>query len=316
MQDIRQPVERQAAPEERLAWQGILLKVPPGWEPSVLDPEYLRLESEGRQVLDLRWSRIKGGFDPQKYLVKLKSSLKSQAEMEPGLGPWRERGEGSLKRLAQNDLLLAGFRWREKRGPGQGPGAVVYNPATQRAVLFFFSLAAEGEAGQGWPGVLASLVDQAGEDWQDWAVFDLSMKVPGGYGLKRHSFRPGHFQFLFESGSDWLILERLGPADVLLAGGDIADWAQGFYKNDKTGLRLGSGLHTFQVEDRQVYEWQSGPQNPRSGLAAYLKLNRPASLSRIWQPVGSNLLLVARLGGKSGIDRRMFDTVCEHYALV
>jgi hypothetical protein len=168
-----------------------------------------------------------------------------------------------------------------------------------------------------WPKVLASAKDLSGHDWQRWAVFDLDLKVPSRFGLKRHTFRPGHFQFLFEAGSDWLVMERLGPADVLLAGGDIVQWAEHFYEKEKTKLRGGPGLHTFEFEGVNAYEWDaqgSGPLNALMGRISPARANY--SLTRIWQPAGVNKILVVRRGGRGPLDRQEFHQICEWYGVV
>jgi hypothetical protein len=300
-----------------LAWQGVKLRIPVNWEPSVLDPLYLRLECDHSQILDVKWNRIKGPFEPRRYLQRMIRSLKSQAALKPDFGDWEKTGGPALAKLKKRGLKCAAFCWQEKKGPAKGPGAVAFNPKSRRAMVLFFSPGNTGRDDSSWAGVLASLKDQSGEDHQDWAVFDLNFRLPAAYKLKQHNFRPGHFQLSFEAGSAWLVIERLGPADVLLNGGDITQWAEDFYKNRQTGLRGRVRLHTFEFKDTQAFEWETVPKGLLGGaLPRLLAARAKSSLVRIWRPKGSNKLLVVRQGVRGGLDRAAYQEICEQYGVV
>ncbi len=274
----------------------------------------MRLENRQRVLLDLRWARIKGGFDPPRYLQRLKRKLKAQAELEPGLGPWNQAGKAALKKLNNKGLSAAGFCWQDKNNPAQGPGAVVFSHQSQRAALFFFHAPKGDNQSADWSDVLASYHDQSGLDWQDWAVFDFKAKLPGAFGLKRHSLRPGHYQLLFERSRAWLVLETLGPASVILQDADIASWARSFYRGGKDKPRLNFDPREFKFRGGPACEWDQktwGLFGP--GLPDWLPARIGQRLTRIWWPQNGHKLLVVRAGGAAPLDLEQFETVCEQY---
>ena len=303
-----------AARTDTLAWCGLSIIKPSGWEPAVLERAFLRMECRHAAIMDLRWAVIKGAFDPPGYLNRLRRKIKAQAELEPDLGPWAQAGAPALKTLTKRGMACAGFRWQDKKNPAGGPGAVIFSQHSKRAALFFFHGAAPDDSCAQWPGVLASYFDQAGLDWQQWSVFDLRAQVPGAYVLKRHSFRPGHYQLLFEKGKRWLVLEALGPASVILEGTELAKWARGFYRGGKDKPRLKGTPRQFEFQDGPACEWRHETWGLLgAGLPDWLPARKGCRLARIWWPHEGYKLLVVRAGGPSPLDLDLFENVCKNY---
>jgi hypothetical protein len=194
---------------QRLAWNGLALSVPRDWELTALGMRHLVLADGAGVIMECKWNRVTGRFDLDRHLRKLAKTLGALDPMEPPPA-WRP---------ALGSFTARVFRLAD------GCGALLFCPQCRTASLVRFAGAAASET-ETPARVLASLACHFADGCVPWQVFGFAAHTPAAYALTRHRLTPGRYELVLDAGSSRLTLASLGPADVLLAGNDLAAWSR------------------------------------------------------------------------------------------
>lgn len=305
----------ETGPFKPLAWNGVSVRVPTGWDPAELQAYALRASGAEGPALELKWRRVTGRFDPGRHLAKLGRELgKSGAvDTEPQALPrgWAEAG----RTLAQRGLDAQPYAWHDGEG-SRGAGAVLHNPDSGVAALaqFVFRDPADPAEADTALAVLETYQDHGAQPLTPWAAFGIRAQVPASLELRGFSFTPGHFRLSFAGGKGpqaaELVLDRLGPADALLGSRTLAQYADAFYG------ALGARPGLFD-EDPASPDLTTAALDAPAPLLARL-LARPtltALRGRMWRAGIGAMLLGSFMRARSPRALEPFDTLCEAYAL-
>jgi hypothetical protein len=286
-----------------LAWNGITLRVPCGWDPARVGARHLLLESPGGPAMEIKWGPVRGRFSHRVHLKRIGRQLpggKAGAACEwPLPDDWKPA-------LARFDSL--GFRWR---GAGIcAEGAILHCPACRTATLVQFfqppGAGAAPAAAAPAAGILASLRDHRQDDRVDFAVFDLRLQVPGRYALRGQRFDAGRFRLDFADARNRLSYFRWAPAQALLGGGTLEEFArrQGFAELE---------FSPFAEAGRAGIEGREpGAGGVSARLMAFLG-TRPACRARLWPAENRNRILGVRVTGRREIPLALLEELCAGY---
>ena len=216
----------------RVAWAGIGLNVPRGWQPGAIERDGLRLEDRlGRPTFEFKRTPVRGAFSLEKHFARVARSFREGEVRREVPDAWAE----ALARVGGQGLP---FAWSAKNGGG-GLGAVLHFPDSGAAGLVQAVLRGEASARSGGGGrrggpegsdasgdgaasvdaagpdrdfrlgddlcaagaalVLSGLRDHGADGRWPVALFDVRTEVPGSLELAAFHFRPGHFQLVFRA---------------------------------------------------------------------------------------------------------------------
>lgn len=202
-----------------LAWDGLNLRAPADLEPVRLGRGYMLLENESGPRLELRWQPVGKRFSLDRALnrarlarddgpapvVRQALSLLSDPGRAVACSPARDSGRHSLLMLlpAGRLAVVAGF-FPDPRGAGE------QNPDHPSA------------SAQTLARAVASLDDSRPEAV---SLYDIALRAPEAMALTEFSFELGRFRLLYQGKATTLEFARFAPAEVILAGKRLADWA-------------------------------------------------------------------------------------------
>lgn len=269
------------------------MQVPQDWDPLALGLAELRLGPPGESVVSVKWTPIRGGFSTKKHFKKVASAFAGNGEAVQE--DWTPRVTG-----AEREVLP--YVWRT--AGEKGVGAVVHDPVAGVGALFQ-ARTDDRAAAASW---LGSLVLPRPGFAREFALFDIRAVIPGGYVLESFFFKPGHFGLTFGQGRGQLVLERLGPADVLLQFSTLALLAGARWPE----LTLSVEPAPCVLPTGQGLEWSAVP-GFWGRLAAALLRKRPHSRLRVWREDETNRIMVAAERGSHPLDAVRFDRVCRDY---
>lgn len=299
-----------------IAWNGIGLAVPPGWEPSAIERDGLTLAAGDRPVCELKWSVVRGAFSFDKHIRKLTRASREAAVRGVDDAETPPAWAGAVARLEKSGLRVRSFQWRS--GGSRALGAALHHPATGLACLVQFfvrSVADEDEAAS----VLATLRDHTGGKTRPWTLFGLKARVPADFLLDTFSFKPGHYRVAWwrpasgkaggrvppgKGPGTRLGFERFAPASVLLKTAPLEKWVR-------------TGLTDPPPESLAV---RAGPDSAAwSGTAKSSRLRRLLrreifASGRAWG--AGNAILAVTAGGTVPLPESVFNDICGSFALV
>ncbi len=216
-----------------LAWNGVRLQVPRGWDPVRLGKTYLYLEDDAGPVMELKWRRLQGRFSPDAALKKIAGKsdiLIANEEKNTVPASWRNSLSGTDWRA---------FSWKGEGVSGQGVVRLCRDCNTA-AVIQFFHLGRErmDVDRDVQTAVLASFRDHGKRASRRFEIYDVKAVVPNAYNLKTFSFLPGRFELEFERRRERLALARFAPADILLRGMGLEGWTRAAFALERSGDRV------------------------------------------------------------------------------
>ncbi len=294
-----------------LAWNGARILAPRDWEPHRLERCYLRA-SDGRGLaLECKWQEGRS-VTAKTALKRLGQALKG-ATLRTAEGELPPELRKACRRLEERAFSAHPFAWElpEQRGWG----AWLQCGVCGRGTLLQCVDASRGpEALPLAAHLLESFTDHAPDLGREFALFGIRTVIPAGFTLAGFSFTPGSYRLAFRgsgrggrpSGAT-LVLERLGPATVLLQGRAFHAWAA-----ERFAQAGGKGTP-------EPGTWQGGPallwQPPPTGggLLGFLRARRLHSRVRAWLPEGHNAVLCAALTDKGAHGAQRFEEVCRDY---
>lgn len=304
-----------------LHWNGVEVSVPADWEPVRLGRSALRVagpDPDRGAILDCTWQRgrIRRAVSADTAAKRLKRALK---ELSPrfGLEHLPEHLAEACAVLEDSGLDVRPFAWGEPRRDG-GVGAALYCSQCMTSVLL--RLMRPTALGREAGAVLASFREHAEDGRTGFRLFGIRARIPGVFELRRFAFQSGHYRLEFFGNKPAkglsLVLERLGPASVLLRGGAFNDWARQRFTEvvseelSEEGVWQGGPSLEWGRSPQRSWLWRAVPWSRRA--------DRPGRV-RVWLPEGANTVLCVAMGGARAADEhavRMFEEVCEEYAPV
>lgn len=286
---------------KKIAWSGICFEVPETWEIGRTGKKYLLFVRDGRTVMELKWNRIKGRFNPRKPMRRLGAGFSKRGGRKlvaHSLPPaW-------LKALDAFEVF--GFKWAD--GAMQGRGAILYCRACRTATLLQFITPTGKPMPAAAPDILKTFSDHSNDGLCRWALYGVYALLPAAFVLEKYRFEAGFFELRFKSGRMQLGLYRWGPAAILLKTRTLHQFAK-FYM----GLKPESGIR-IEKQTETCLEW-SGRTRPQNGLVRLACLIRkpPAKRARIWHVRETNKILGVVLEDRKAVYREQLVDVCDAY---
>lgn len=291
-----------------VAWNGVSLRVPPQWEVSSLATSYIQLDDEVGPALELKWQQIKGHFSFTTHLKK----LTRLSTTTPGVD-FQEIPLPQEWQQALGDFEVKPFVW--KSAEVSGKGAILYCPECQKAILLQFFQRQNGDDYSVPLEILNSFRDHGESGMVPWALFGLRVLIPQRFVLVRYRFHPGHYQLEFQHQKEHLHLDRWGPADLLLQGGDLLAWFK-----EKCGE-----LNWCEAANMTAYNYDGNPALQGRSHGSVVAANRlwtrmtrklPHIWVRIWHLVSQNQILGVSSRGLNPLNEQMLEEVCSTYEMV
>lgn len=291
-----------------VAWNGLSLRVPSQWEVSSLAKSYLQLDDEMGPVLELKWQQIKGLFSFKTHLKKLSRLSTSTPGVDFQEIPLPQEWQQALR-----NFEVKSFVWNSAEVSGKG--AILYCPECQKAILLQFYQRQSGDDSRAPLEVLHSFQDHSEDGMVHWALFGLRVFIPQRFVLLHHRFHPGHYQLEFQDQKEYLYLNRWGPADLLLKGGDLLTWF-----NEKCGELnwcQTAKMREYDDDGKPTLQGQSqGSVVFASRLWARVTRKLPHMWVRIWHLASRNQILGVAARGLKPLNEQMLEEICSHYEMV
>lgn len=297
-----------------LAWNSIRFSFPDLWEVTGIRDRYVLLEDSNGPAVDLRWEKTPDRASAQNRLVRLqKKSRRTGLTItgpDPLPAPWRS----PRKWHPDKHVDAIPFLWSARDGGGQRIGCLLCFPASAVTVAVRFHRdpvpAGLAEAAR----LTSSLSPAPLSGPVPWQIYDVAFAVPASFALSTFSLQPGHYRFIFHDGAAQLILDRIGPASVLLQHSSLRKWVtrfHGLHRAASHDIRQPSG-------EARILEWaakRKGDPVPPRGVARFLRPIRFCR-GRVWLPANGNMLLSVTLSEKNPPPDTLFSEVCSSYVLV
>jgi len=286
-----------------IAWNGIRFTAPEDWTPAELGFRYILLEQAAAPVLEIKWGPIKGNFSHTRHLRQL--STRHEKSMEKTLRDWSLPADWQQ---ALKPFQTGGFQWQSPRY--SGIGATLYCPSCRTATLiqFYRSNPAFNDAVAS--ALIASFQDHSRDEQTRWSVFDIHADVPSYLKLWRHRFTAGYFELKFTSKAHTVILNRWGPASILLAGKDLAGFAGSV-------ASFPSSPPSVMDENLETVQWSF----PRAAGRWAQALNRIKIIPfpqqfRMWHLKEKNRILAVRVEGRRPLPPPVFNMIWKGFGCV
>ena len=297
-----------------LAWNGIHLDHPCTWELTRLEKNYLMLEDAGGPVLDLKWEPARGNRPLASSLKQMvRRSRRTPLTILPAdrLSPgWQT----CLDTPPHTDAQILPFAWSSSRTASPQPGCLIMqdNPDIQ-AMLRFHHPETESRTRTQAGSLIRSLITPPAPGL--WQFYDIRFILPEASGLDYFSLHPGHYRLVFSSKKTRMVLDRLGPADVILDHKNLTEWISRFHH--LTSTRCLQILTTREKAPNEV-TWQCVKQGFLHRRAEKFSFftGRRRCLGRAWIPPFSNKILSLEICGKERPSAEYLTTFCREYGIV
>lgn len=292
-----------------LAWNGIRLLAPRQWEFTRLDRYYARAAGDDEAMaFECKWQQGKG-IGTKKALVRLSRAFKGR-DLTMGDKALPHAVRRAFQELAARGFGVHPFSWRSE-------GALVAGALLECGVCGRSSLVqcvSVDTNPQLAAGLIASFRDHLDDGGAQFALFGIQANIPSGFTLGRFSFKPGQYRLEFTGDKTrkraGLVLERVGPADVLYGGKGFTRWAAERFAQAGADRAPREGT------------WRNGPslewKPEKTGAwdhVAHLLSRRRVAQVRVWQPGVANMVLCVALSGGGEEAGVLFEEVCAGYVL-
>jgi hypothetical protein len=287
-----------------IAWNGVRFVAPADWSPAEMGPRYLMLEQASAPILEIKWGKIKGSFSHARHVQQL--STRHKKNMGKTIRNWTLPADWQQ---ALGSFQAGGFQWQGSQFSGMG--ATLYCPICQTATLIQFYRSHPAIDEPVASALLASFQDHCRDDQTLWSVFDIHADVPSFLKLWRHRFTAGYFELKFTSKTHTVVLNRWGPASILLAGKDLVRFAMSV-----ASLPASTPPPVFD-EDLQAVQWsfpRAAGRWPR--LLNRIKITPFPQQLRMWHLEEKNRILAVRVEGRRPLPSPVFSMICKGFGCV
>ncbi len=289
----------------------------------MLQPDFLLLAGPDGPALELKTFPAGKKFSLDKSLRRAGKHFRILESPAPD--PWPVHWQNALASLKERGLSARLFTWTDpvsgSQKPG-GPGAMVHCRQCSRAILLRFTPQNHQENDAQCAAALAGLTDHDPQNPDRPArisVFDIESRPLPGLNLAKGLFNPGAFHIELRDKTTRMILDRLGPADVLLRDAGLQEFA----RRVLPAKRLDSPFVPEDITSSagEALEWDcSLARSPLQKLAARtpgtaLRKERWLRL-RIWTLPAANRILALQIRSGQRLDHDLFTQLCRDYVII
>jgi hypothetical protein len=212
-------VKHGLAPEQIVGWQGVSLRVPPDWSVTGFQGDakegYLRIDSPGTLVAEVRWAQAKKAVNVRKRLDDYLNLVERQAKKRkvPFTGRIKpsEDWQGALEFNYRADRKVRGF--------------IRQCPHCRRVVIAQVSGDKDDAVVNVATQLLDTLQDHSEDGWWTWALLGLVVRLPDRFALVKSQVMSGYLMLQFRNRYTEVSVERWGLADVTLKRWTLEEWA-------------------------------------------------------------------------------------------
>lgn len=285
-----------------VAWDGVSFSVPEDWDPARVGRRHLMLESAPGPVMEIKWAAVAGRFSEDRHFRKLARRVGRSG------GAFRKTTLPAAWRPCVENFESTGFQW--DAGAERAAGVLLYCPGCRTASLIqFLERPGADIVTSAAARVLASFRDHRSDGRTAWALYDVAADLPDRFVLDRCRFEAGRFTLEFKGPGCRLELFRWAPAEVLLEGRDLSDFARTVAGGNGPAFR-DLTLHGQPAVDGG----DAKPTGAGERLLARLGLARFRRL-RVWHVAGCNRILGVRLEGRRPIEDSDIQAVSDAYGM-
>jgi hypothetical protein len=212
-------VKHGLAPGQIVGWQGVSLQVPPDWSVTGFQGDakegYLRVDSPGSLIAEVRWAQAKKKVDVRKRLDNYLNLVERQAKKRkvPFTGRIRssEQWPGALEFHYRADRKVRGF--------------IRQCPHCHRVVIAQVSGDRDDAVVNVANQLLSTLQDHSEDGWWTWALLGLVVRLPERFWLVKSQVMSGYLMLQFRHRYTEVVVERWGLADVTLKKWTLEEWS-------------------------------------------------------------------------------------------
>jgi hypothetical protein len=199
-----------------VGWQGIVLEVPADWSLAAVSGDeksgYFRVDSTGSLTVEAKWFKVGKDADLHGKLGAYLEDLRRKA---------RKRKTAFEHKIKPKDEGTITFSWRSDR---KAQGRLWRCDECGRVIIAQVSGSLSDDVSNVASYILPSVQDHSDEGWRTWALYDLVADVPPGYVLDKRQLMAGYIQLVFRKGTNRLLIERWGLANVALKKTSLSEW--------------------------------------------------------------------------------------------
>ena len=174
-----------------------------------------------------------------------------------------------------------------------GSGVVLFCPRCRNATLIQFYHRGVDIPTRISRRILASFKDHRQDGQVVWSVFDFHAVTPDTFRLIKYRFEPGKFELSLVFSGQNIILYRWGPAEILLSGRNLKEFATAMVRLPEETAPAGA------MEDSDMLEWKTAPLHTGwSRLWRRFRGKAEFQWFRIWHERGKNRILGVKFEGK------------------
>ena len=253
-----------------VGWQGVVAQVPADWSLSAVNGSensgYFRADNAAGLMLEVKWQKVGKQVDLHKKLDEYLNDLRRRA---------RKRRADFEHKIKSKDAGMLTFTWRSDR---KAQGRLWHCAESNRVVIAQLSGGPSDDVSGLASVVLPTIEDHTEDGWRTWAMYDLIAEAPPGYSMEKHQLMAGYIQLAFRKGSNRLIIERWGLANVVLKNQALREWF-----NQRAGHDMGQYRSSIEEVDfdgergLQVSGRRSGIQPMLKSASELLTLRKPAA---------------------------------------
>jgi len=279
---------------QKLAWDGISMRLPGNWQPAVIQKSYLLFEQEGEAVFAVKWQRRHGSFSPDRILKNLQDSFPQPAAMIQ----WQPE-----KELAEivRQYSITGFQYQDK--DKSFLGLLLFCPHCRR-VTIFQHYTRDLKCRRLLCHILQTFSDHTPGEEQDWSIFDIRAQLPAKAELKTYEFLAGKYTISFSLGDANIELYRFKPAAAILKNKSLLEFGSHLAGKaacvDFTPVKEAHWEYTATGLDRLPVMLGRQP----SWIWLYLKVSNE-----------KNAILAVRGSGRRSMDRKRMQYIADNFTL-
>ncbi len=211
-----------------LAFNGLQLPLPEGWDIISMDKRYLCIGPDMHPALELRWEPITGSFSMKKHMKRVRQSYGHGGKVSFYTPPTNKDG---------SNATIVFFQWEKEKARGEG--GILFDSESNSALVF------QCNAPFGMDNTLAKeifdVLHLQHTAKRRWRIYDIQAELPDWLKLDSYKFAPGLFKLNFSGPSRLKIhLFRMGPASIILEKVSLADWASPYFSklHPQHGIQL------------------------------------------------------------------------------
>jgi hypothetical protein len=209
-----------------LGWQGITIPLPDDWNLGAFsgdwDAGYVRAEGPNEAALELKWKHDRSSPSLKTLLKSYLKQLHKAAGRKGGEVPFKEKPK-ALPSVPQGSGVSQTFSWQTDAV--HGVGAVWHCLECRRIILVQVTSPTALTVDSLARRIIPKIADHPEGEECRWNVYGMGFSVPKDYRLEKQQLMSGHLSLTFKHKGRTLVVERYGPASVVLKRDRLSEWA-------------------------------------------------------------------------------------------